>query len=188
MKLLPPTAILAAALVIVSTAADAQRATPLTYGDPQLALVTKDESDHRNIPNFRFDRTHTAGGFFQITDTNWRYYAPLVDIDLGKYPNAMSAPEELQGQVAGRMKADNGLMPWTCCNRVLRDHLASGNYTLPSPTDGKGGTQKAAAAAIQEPTTPPRHVWHYADGTVGPQIKPHQWYHLINNHIEEGHE
>jgi hypothetical protein len=47
-------------------------------------LVANDESSDRNIRNYRFDPRHTAGGHFQITDANWRHYAPLVDIDLNK--------------------------------------------------------------------------------------------------------
>lgn len=82
------------------------------------------ESGNRNIPNFRFDPTHTAGGYFQITDTNWRHYAPLVGIDISKFPNAMSAPENLQGQVAGKMYAETGIMPW------------AGNPKLAPPTAG----------------------------------------------------
>jgi hypothetical protein len=56
-------------------------------------LVANDESADRNIPSYRFDARHTAGGHFQITDSNWRHYAPLLGIDLGMWPNAMSAPE-----------------------------------------------------------------------------------------------
>lgn len=88
-------------------------------------LVARDESADRNIPNFRFDSRHTASGHFQITDSNWRHYAPLLGIDLGVWPNAMSAPEQLQGQVAGRMWAENGYMPWVPYNARLRRDLGT---------------------------------------------------------------
>lgn len=90
---------------------------------PLGALIAQDESGGRNIPNFRFDDTHTAGGHFQITDTNWRHYGPLLGIDIDRYPNAMSATEQLQGQVAGKMWAEQGVMPWAPYNRQLREHL-----------------------------------------------------------------
>src|ERR1700752_5173576 len=85
-------------------------------------LVARDESDDRKIPNFRFDSRHTSGGPFQISDTNWRAEAPVLGIDLNVYPNALSAPEQLQGQVAGRMWAKYRYMPWVCCNARLRQH------------------------------------------------------------------
>lgn len=118
-------------------------------------LVALDESAGRNIPNWRFDRTHSAGGYYQITDTNWRYYAPLLDIDLSKYPNALSAPEQLQGQVAGRMYADTGYMPWLPYNARLR-------RDLDSPRNNKGGdsttllhsTPTAAASKEQSAAAP----------------------------------
>jgi hypothetical protein len=90
-----------------------------------LDLVAQDESGHRNIPNYRYDATHTAAGYWQITDTNWRHYAPLVDIDLAKWPNALSAPEQLQGQVAGIMRAQRGCLPWVPYNARLRADLGS---------------------------------------------------------------
>jgi hypothetical protein len=88
-----------------------------------LDLVAQDESGHRNIPNYRYDVQHTAAGHWQITDTNWRIFAPLVDIDLAKWPNALSAPEQLQGQVAGIMRARLGCLPWVPYNARLRRDL-----------------------------------------------------------------
>src|SRR4029077_19882364 len=41
-----------------------------------------------------------AGGYFQIIDPTWQTYAPKAGVDLKKYPNAMSAPREIQAQVA----------------------------------------------------------------------------------------
>ena len=81
---------------------------PASPANSTMALVSQDESGHRNIPNYRYDQGHTAGGFYQITDTDWRTTAPKLDIDLAKYPNAMSAPEAIQGQVAGKMRAERG--------------------------------------------------------------------------------
>jgi hypothetical protein len=90
-----------------------------------LGLVAQNESGHRNIPNYRYDAHHTAGGHWQITDTNWRHFAPMVDIDLAKWPNALSAPEQLQGQVAGIIRAKLGCLPWVPYNARLRAVLGS---------------------------------------------------------------
>jgi hypothetical protein len=96
-------------------------ATPASPAPPQSGgfetsltgqRISGAESGNRNIPNYRYDPTHTAGGYFQITDTNWQHYAPQIGIDLKQYPNAMSAPENLQGQVAGKMYSETGIMPW----------------------------------------------------------------------------
>jgi hypothetical protein len=90
-----------------------QQSTPSDFGStPQGEMISGSESGHRNIPNYQFDPTHTAGGHYQITDTNWQHYAPTVGIDLKQWPNALSAPEQLQGQVAGKMYAETGIMPW----------------------------------------------------------------------------
>jgi hypothetical protein len=90
-----------------------------------LDIVAQDESGHRNIPNYRYDAHHTAGGHWQITDTNWRHFAPMVDVNLAKWPNALSAPEQLQGQVAGIMRARLGCLPWVPYNPRLRADLGS---------------------------------------------------------------
>jgi hypothetical protein len=105
----------AAATILAASCAHAQLC--------PLALVAQDESGHRNIPNYRYDAQHTAGGHWQITDTNWRIFAPMVDIDLAKWPNALSASEQLQGQVAGIMRAKLGCLPWVPYNARLRADL-----------------------------------------------------------------
>ena len=125
---------------------------------PAGVLIAQYESDGgRNIPNFRFDPAHTAGGHFQITDTNWRIYAPLLGIDVNAYPNAMSAPEQLQGQVAGKMWAEQGFMPWTCCNKQLRDHLAQ--QPQPQPVKVRRANESPERPASALPATPAPHAW-----------------------------
>lgn len=160
------------ALVMLSAPAFAQ--------DRVAALVCQDESGCRNIPNYRFDAGHTAGGIFQITDTNWRFYAPQLDIDIEKYPNAMSAPEHEQGQVFGLMWAREGSRPWTCCNAKLTRHLNTINGTRAGNASGMMRAQfdpKAHAPpepthqwreSYDNPSSPPRqirrHVWYESDG------------------------
>lgn len=126
-----------------------------------LGLVAQDESGGRNVPNFKYgDGRHTAGGYWQITDTNWRAYAPLVDIDIQKRPNALSATPDEQGQVAGIMRAKLGCLPWVPYNARLRADLAS---LRDGPKQQKGGNpanpifpkQKAGLAAATRPATNP---------------------------------
>ena len=114
-----------------------------------LNLVTQDESGDRNIPNYRYDAHHTAGGHWQITDTNWRHFAPMVDIDLSKWPNALSAPEQLQGQVAGIMRAKLGCLPWVPYNPQLRRHMTQASAVERSPS----------AAPIKVSDQPPATKW-----------------------------
>jgi hypothetical protein len=136
-----------AALLAASCTVPAAMAQPAETWRPQL--VALDESGNRNIPNYRLDAGHTAMGRFQITTTNWLHYAPLLGIDVSLYPNAMSASEQLQGQVAGKMYAETGYMPWAPYNSRLRRDLnsarvvsASSNTVSPraqTQADPRGG-------------------------------------------------
>jgi hypothetical protein len=103
----------------------------------------------QNIPNFRFDATHSAQGPAQITTTDWRRYAPMVDIDINKWPSAGTAPAFMQWQVAFRMYAARGYEPWTCCNTRLRAALGSPRVGSPDHTHqqkGDSGTPAGTAA------------------------------------------
>jgi hypothetical protein len=56
---------------------------------------------------------YTASGYFQITDTNWKAYAPLAGIDTNVFPTAMSDGNYAdQAMVALLMYNKFGLMPW----------------------------------------------------------------------------
>lgn len=123
-------------------------------GDPVMATICRDESGCRNIPNYRYDDSHTAGGKWQITDTNWRAYAPQLDIDLIKYPNAGSAPEDLQGQVGFLMKAREGILPWVPYNaRLRRDLHMAGTAAAKSVHVDQTPDPVAPTAAV------PPHDW-----------------------------
>jgi hypothetical protein len=80
--------------------------------DSVLNVIAQHETGNRNVPNYRYDATHTASGFYQITDTNWRAYGQGV-VDLSKYPHAIDAPKEVQAQVAARMYREQGIGPWS---------------------------------------------------------------------------
>ena len=70
------------------------------------------ESGGKDVPNYRYDPGHTASGYAQITDTNWKAYAPKLGIDIQKYPTAMSAPGDYQKAVAKLMHRAEGPTPW----------------------------------------------------------------------------
>lgn len=119
------------------------------------ALVMQHESHGgQNDPNFRYDSKHTAGGIFQIVDTTWRRVAPTVDIDIEKFPNAGSASDHQQKQVAWKLWATEGYWPWTCCNPPLRKVLRSieraesvgpaeaGERHPPQASGGRGADRK----------------------------------------------
>lgn len=102
--------------------------------DSTLNLIEQDESGGRNIPNYRYDPTHTAQGNFQITNSTWRDTAPNAGVNLSQYPTAMSAPYPVQRQVAGELLNERGTQPWADFNPQLKRDLAK-----------RGGTQVAQA-------------------------------------------
>ena len=92
-----------------------------------LDLISHYESGNQNVPNYRFGPGYTAQGYYQITNTNWSAYAPLVGIDTSTYPNAMSAPQGLQAQVAGYLLTQTpaGISNWANYNSQLASALSS---------------------------------------------------------------
>lgn len=98
-------------------------------------LVMKYESGGRNILNMVGQskgvtdtqaKGYTAQGFFQILNSNWQAYGPRVGIDINKYPNAKSAPYDMQLRVAQKMYDEQGYAPWAPYNDKLRAALARG--------------------------------------------------------------
>ncbi|MGE8131659.1 hypothetical protein ACQKQD_32375 [Methylobacterium sp. NPDC080182] len=106
----------------------------------ELGLITKYEAGGRNVPNYINDRTHTAQGYYQITNTNWRRIAPALGITA---PNAMSASLEEQTRVALHLRRATGLGNWTQYNARLRGALRWGEIV---PPPGETPAEKAAAA------------------------------------------
>jgi hypothetical protein len=76
-------------------------------GGSFLDSLAQIESGNRNI--FSGTDPDVAGpgsrsqGFFQINTPTWRDFAPGAGVDLSKYPNARSAPRDVQAQVASRI-------------------------------------------------------------------------------------
>lgn len=100
-----------------------------------LDLIQQYESPGGNVRNFRFDATHTAQGYYQITNTNWRNIAPHLGIDLRQYPSAMAAPKAVQAQVANYLltRTPGGIGNWSHYNPRLAVALRQHGY----PTSGR---------------------------------------------------
>lgn len=110
-----------------------------------LGLILKYESGGRNAPNYRFDRGHTAQGYYQITNTNWRRIAPKLGITA---PDAMSATLEEQTRVAHYLLRKSGIQNWSDFNRPLRGALSRGErapgghaYPMPVAKQPSAGAQ-----------------------------------------------
>src|SRR5215471_2838083 len=97
--------------------------------DAFWAKMTPRESGGKDVPNFRYDPTHTASGPAQITDTNWKDWAPRLGIDIKRFPTAMSAKPEWQKAVTKLGWMMYGETPW--------DAAHGGSL----PVTGQGGSQ-----------------------------------------------
>ena len=66
-----------------------------------LSYLEQLESSGSNIPNtHQTTSSGQAQGYDQITTGTWRDFAPAAGVDLGKYPNPLTAPQSVQRQVA----------------------------------------------------------------------------------------
>jgi hypothetical protein len=152
----------AATLVATLLAAAIQAAYAEEFPKYQVAMA---ESGLRNVPNFRFDRKHTAGGGWQITDSNWVVYCHRAGVC--HRPNALSATEWEQGQVAGYMWAEQGCLPWGPYNAQLRAEfqvcaspgkIARPSPASPSPRDEGQAVVATIAPAKEKRTTAPDRI------------------------------
>lgn len=75
-----------------------------TINSSPMDLVATLESGNTNVAqkihDKNTDKGTPAGGYFQIIDPTWQTYAKAAGIDLNQYPTAMSAPRNIQAQVA----------------------------------------------------------------------------------------
>jgi hypothetical protein len=78
----------------------------------------------------------SAQGYFQITNTTWREFAPGAGVDTGKYPNALSAPYEVQKAVARNIVTTSGVQHWTNYNSALRQAVAFAGLPTSGPIAG----------------------------------------------------
>jgi hypothetical protein len=102
-----------------------------------LDMIAQRESAWRNVPTSAWNPTtgfnqstggitgpSTASGYWQITNTTWRAYAPGAGVDTTQYPTAMSAPYDVQRSVAGTIYERRGFADWAPYNSAIRADLA----------------------------------------------------------------
>ena len=95
-----------------------------------LSDLIKFESGGKNVTNINQSTSSgRATGLFQITDGTWRDFGRRVGIDFTKYPTALSAPPELQAQVAGMIPL-NRWDPITLRKLSAAGHKFDVNKTL----------------------------------------------------------
>jgi hypothetical protein len=125
----------------------------------ELALIRKHESAGRNVMNYIGDAGHTAQGYYQITNTNWRRLAPGLGITA---PNAMAASDEDQTRVALALRRESGMGNWANYNPSLRAAMnnmpAGGNAAFADALRGLGpdrlrGLRGGAAASAAASST-----------------------------------
>lgn len=110
--------------------------------DQVLDTISQNESGGQNVLQNVYSGvginpstgTHTApstaSGLYQITDTTWKNWAPHVGVDINRFPTAMSAPKEIQRQVAAYGLDTEGLAPWAPYNPRLAAALGGGSLSL----------------------------------------------------------
>ena len=139
--------------------------------DRFLDLAAQHESGWRNIHQGLVPRAvSTAQGYFQITNTTWKNFAPPEV--LAQYPNAMSAPYEVQRQVARNIVTTSGVQHWTDYNAALRASALSIGMPVSGPISGRPAQPTTTAGPVNwAPTTGP-------DGKVymltGPQAEEYK--------------
>lgn len=67
--------------------------------NPDILRALRGVEGANNNPEAK-NPNSTAGGLYQYVDDTWRKQAPLAGVDIKQYPNARSAPAEVQHQVA----------------------------------------------------------------------------------------
>lgn len=112
-----------------------------------LGLVLKYESGNKNVPNYINDKTHTAQGYYQLTNTNWRDIAPKLGITA---PTAMAATKEEQTRVALALLRQSGEGNWTNWNPQLREAVNRGEVAqtdVPETQSSKNVTASGTGSA-----------------------------------------
>lgn len=111
-----------------------------------LDVESQYESGGRNVPNYRYDSGHTAGGYHQITNSTWRDFAPQAGVSLAAYPTAMSAPKNIQDAVAEKIPPER----WLDYNPRLARALGVTGGGDPMQQEADGTAVKAASSIPPE--------------------------------------
>lgn len=128
-----------------------------------LNLIAQYESGNQNKPNYQFRPGKTAQGYYQITNENWNNIAPVLGINTSVYPNAMSAPQSVQAQVATYLLTQTpaGISNWSSYNSNLASALAAAgmqtsgavaDFGISSSSGGGGPLVDISGAAASIPT------------------------------------
>lgn len=100
---------------------------------------------------------NTASGLYQIINGTWQQYAPQAGVSLSQYPTAMSAPADVQTQVATVLYNQQGFGPWSSNTALLNAVAAQGGTTtLPETTT-------TAAAPVSGSTSFSSGIWEDAE-------------------------
>jgi hypothetical protein len=120
-----------------------------------LRLISQYESGNRNIPNYKYGPGFTAQGYYQITNTNWNNVAPLLGIDTSMYPTAMSAPQDVQAQVANYLLTQTpaGISNWSNYNPQLMAALSSAGMQTSGTLASSGALVDLSGPAAATPTS-----------------------------------
>jgi hypothetical protein len=119
--------------------------------DDALAAIAQRESGNQNIHTKIPD--HTASGYYQIIDPTWREGMGFAGVDPSQYPTAMSAPFEVQNQVAKALYAKYGEKPWASSAPKLSNVVANGQ-PAPLPTPPPPPATPLPPGAALTPTQP----------------------------------
>lgn len=130
-----------------------------------INVIPKYESGNKNVLNYLYDPQHTAGGYWQITDTNWKEYAPKVGIDTSKYPTAISAERDDQQKVAEHLlyQTPKGIRNWTDYNPKLKAALEKGEMADQQPNYANMSDEELLKLVMKDPELSKRIVTQNVD-------------------------
>jgi hypothetical protein len=131
----------------------------LESGNQNIAQQIKDKNTDKGTP---------AGGFFQIIDPTWRTYAASAGVDVNQYPTAMSAPRNIQAQVAATIPV-NQWGPNTVAALKAKYPGLDTSQTLGQWQSAAINPSGAPAAAPGAPAAPPATQ---TAGTTLPGFQP----------------
>ena len=165
------------------------------YGNPFLDKLAEIESNNRNIPS-TVDKDYPgqpgskSQGFFQIDTPTWLQFAANAGIDTKQFPNAMSAPPDVQARVASLIPLSRfgprtqkmlgqqfGSLDKTATIGTLASNVAT--PTAPGPMDpsavARGSTVNPAVPS--DGTTPaPAPAGATAVASAAPPTDDRPWY------------
>lgn len=155
--------------------------------DP-LDLIAHYESGNRNIhqnvvpagggynPSVgRVTGPSSAQGPWQITNSTWRKRAPRAGVDVQQYPNAMSAPIDVQRAVAAQMFKETGYKDWAPYNAALRAAIRRGEADEQAQQKPKSDLD-SYLDPVPSPTgqTPPVQTNETSRTPIVPPVSPKQ--------------